>query len=178
MDTKTEELIFKGIRSQKQRMFILLYCNPESPSYDNGTQSYLKAYDSDNTNVGAVESHGLLNKPHIIKSIERYRAYIHENNGFELDWLDDNLRNLYYKVKNDGLSREELSVLKTIGDRIGAFKDQAENKEGVFIPLTAEQEKLASQVIKAIMDEEKEKDRANRGDIGKDIQQIDLHDSN
>ncbi len=175
MDIKTEELIFKGVRSQKQRMFILLYCNPESPSYDNGCQSYLKAYNGDNDNVAAVEAHTLLNKPHVIKAIERYRAYIAEKNVFDLAWLDTNLRNLYNKVKDES-TKEQLSVLKTIGDRIGAFKDQSEDKAGMFIPLTAEQEKLANQVIKSIMDEEKRKAiRSLKDDIGKEMGQVDLN---
>ena len=174
MDIETSKLIFKGIRSKKQEAFIVLYCNPESPSYDNGTQSYMKAYDTDNTNVAAVEAHTLLTKPHVIKAVERYRAYIAEKNVFDLAWLDANLRNLYYKVKDS--TKEELAVLKTIGDRIGAFKDQSEDKAGMFIPLTAEQEKYANQYIRAIMDKEKE-DQIKRisEDIGKDMPQIDLN---
>jgi hypothetical protein len=136
----------------------------------------MKAYDTDNTNVAAVEAHTILNKPHVIKAIARYRAYIAEIDEFKLDWLDANLRNLYYKVKNDGLSKEELSVLKTIGDRIGAFKDQSEDKAGIFIPLTAKQEKLANQVIQKLMDEEKrEALRKISDDIGKDMPQVELN---
>jgi len=135
LEPETSKAIFKGIRSQKQQMFILLYCNPESQTYDNGTQSYCKAYNTDNDNVGNVEAHTLLAKPHVIAAIGRYRAYLAEKNVFDLAWLDANLRNLYYKVK--GATKEELAVLKTIGDRIGAFKDQNEDKAGMFIPLIA-----------------------------------------
>lgn len=170
MDIETEKLIFKGIRSKKQQTFILLYCNPESDTYDNGTQSYSKAYNSDNLNVCSVEAHTLLAKPHVIAAIDRYRAYISEKNAFDLAWLDTNLRNLYYKVQ--GETKEELAVLKTIGDRIGAFKDQNEDKSGMLIPLTAAQEQVANKVIKAIMDEKK-KDQIS--DIGKEIKQLDLH---
>lgn len=176
MDTKTSDLIFKGVRSQKMTMFIMFYCNPESPTFDNGTQSYLKAYNGSNENVAAVEAHTLLNKPHVIKAIERYRAYIHEVNGFNLDWLDSQLKRLFNKVVGYDDDKTTLAILKTIGNRIGAFEDQTADKAGVFIPLTADQEKLANQVIKAIMDKEK-KDQIKRisEDIGKDMKQIDLN---
>ncbi len=155
MDIETSQAIFKGIRSKKQEAFIVLYCNPESPSFDNGCQSYIKAYNQDNTNVAAVEAHTLLNKPHVIKAIERYRAYIHEVQGFQLDWLDAQLKRLFNKVTKLDDDKQTLAILKTIGDRIGAFKDQAEDKAGIFMPLTAEQEIIANQVIKEIMNKKR-----------------------
>ena len=175
MDTQTSDMIFKGVRSKKQIMFVMLYCNPESPSYDNGTQSYMKAYNTDNTNVSAVESHTILNKPHVIKAIQRYRDYLHEIVGFELDWLDTHLRNLHNRVQGTN-DKTELAVLKTIGERIGAFKDQTESKDGMFIPLTADEEQLANSVIKSIMDKKKrEQIKKISEDIGKDMPQVDLN---
>ena len=157
IDDKTDKLIFKGIRSAKQRLFIELYCNPESESYDNGCQSYLKAYNSDNSNVGAVEAHRLLGKENVQNAISSYKAYIADQNGFELNWLDNNLRNLYYKVKGFDMPQMELKVLKTIGDRIGAFTDTKEDSKGIVVEMTPEKEKLVNKVFEEIMAEEKRK---------------------
>ena len=44
----------------------------------------MKAYNTDNDNVAAVEAHTLLLKPHVIASIERYRGYLAEKNVFDL----------------------------------------------------------------------------------------------
>lgn len=147
MDKQITEKVFKGIRSQKQIMFILFYCNPESISYDNGSESYFRAYNSKNHNVSAVEAHKLLGQDKIQKSMDLYRAYIHEMNGFQLDWLDNHLRNLYYKVQNDDDSPMELRILKTIGDRIGAFQDQHTDNVGKMVEMTPDQEKLANKVF-------------------------------
>jgi hypothetical protein len=152
IDDKTDKLIFEGVRSQKQKLCIMLYLNPESETYDNATKSYMLAYDTKNTNVAAVQAHRMFNKEHIIKAMDRYKSYIHEKNGFELDWLDSNLRNLYYKVKNEGIDLKlELQTLKIIGDRIGAFKDAAPNNVGKFVELTPEQEQVAGRVMDEIM---------------------------
>ncbi len=154
IDDKTDKLIFKGIRSQKQRLFIELYCNPESESYDNGSQSYLKAYNSKNTNVSAVEAHRLLQSENIQNSMTLYKAYIADQNMFELGWLDNNLRNLYYRVKNDitGDDKTELAILKTIGNRIGAFVDVKQDNVGKTVELSPEQEQNMNRVMQELMD--------------------------
>lgn len=151
IDDKTDKLIFKGVRSAKQKLFIQLYCNPESQTFDNGTQSYMRAYDGSNPNVAAVESHCLLTKDHIKTAVEKYKAYLHELVGFELDWLDSNLRNLFYRIKGKQ-EQLELRILKTIGDRIGAFDDQHESSQGITVPLTKDDEKLCGIVMQAIAD--------------------------
>jgi hypothetical protein len=158
IDDKTDKLIFKGVRSEKQKLFIQLYCHPESDTFDNGTQSYKKAYDGSNDNVAAVESHRLLTKDNVKDSIERYKAYLHELIGFELDWLDANLRNLFYRVRGSVINGQlELRVLRTIGDRIGAFEDQHESSQGITVPLTKDDEKLCNIVMNAIADKNRSK---------------------
>jgi hypothetical protein len=160
IDEKTAKAIFKGIRSEKQKLFIQLYCHPESPTFDNGTQSYKKAYNGDNDNVAAVESHRLLARESFREAIESYKSYLHETVGFELDWLDINLRNLYYRSKSTNQEQLELRVLKTIGERIGAFTDVHESSQGITVPLSKEDEKLCNIVMNAIADK-------NRGKIKK-----------
>ena len=153
IDNKTDKLIFKGIRSAKQRLFVELYCNPESETYDNGRQSYMKAYNGKNGNVASVESHRLLSKENIQNACSAYKAYIHDINGFELSWLDNNLRNLYYKVKNcvNPDNAMELRVLKTIGDRIGAFVDVKVDNKGKTVEMTEQEEKLAGRIMQELM---------------------------
>jgi phage terminase small subunit len=151
IDEETAKLIFKGIRSEKQRLFIQYYCNPESPTFDNGTQSYIKAYDSKKENVAAVEAHRLLSRETFKVAIDSYRAYLHEYIGFELDWLDINLRNLYYRSKTAANERTELAVLKAIGDRIGAFQDQHEDAKGITVPLTPDEERICNKVMEQII---------------------------
>jgi hypothetical protein len=135
-------------------LFIQYYCNPESEYFDNGTKAYQKAYDGDNDNVAAVQAHRLLASKKIKVAIVSYKAYLHEAIGFELDWLDINLRNLYYRAKNDVLhgGQLELRVLKAIGDRIGAFTDTHESSQGINVPMSKEDEKLCNQVMNAIAD--------------------------
>jgi hypothetical protein len=90
----------------------------------------------------------MLDKKNIKNSVIAYRAYIYEQNGFELSWLDANLRNLYYKVKNSGnMEQTELRILKTIGDRIGAFTDTTEVQVGKTVPMTPEQERACNKVF-------------------------------
>lgn len=151
-DDRLDKVIFKDIKSNKQKMFIQFYCNPESHTYDNGTQSYKRSYSSNDDNTCAVEAHRLLNKPKIQEAISAYRAYIHEMNAFELDWLDNNLRNLYYKAQEDKDINAQHRILKTIGDRIGAFNDMKPNT-GKSVPMTPEEEWIASQVMREIMAE-------------------------
>ncbi len=151
IDEQTDKLIFKGIRSEKQKLFIQYYCNPDSDTFDNGTQSYLKAYDGNNENVAAVEAHKLLTKVIIKTSIDNYKVYLHDIVGFQLDWLDINLRNLYYRTKEEKNRRNELAVLKTIGDRIGAFVDTKEDSKGITVPMGPEDEKLCGQIMEQIM---------------------------
>jgi hypothetical protein len=157
IDEETAKTIFKGIRSEKQRLFIQYYCNPESHTFDNATQSYKKAYNGDNDNVAAVESHRFLARKSFKTAIESYKSYLHETIGFELDWLDINLRNLYYRVKDNQNTSEEIRVLKTIGDRIGAFTDVHESSQGHNVPMTQEDEKLCNVVMQAIADKNRAK---------------------
>jgi len=152
IEDRLEKVIFKDISSNKQKMFIQFYCNPESDTYDNGTQSYKKSYTSNNDNVCAVEAHRLLGNPKIQEAISSYRAYIHEQNAFELDWLDNNLRNVYYKAQEDNDINAQHRILKTIGDRIGAFNDMKPNT-GKQVPMTPEEEKIAALVMQEIMAE-------------------------
>ena len=162
IDDKTEKLIFKGIRSAKMILFIQFYCNPESPTFDNGTQSYIKVYDTDNLNTGAVESHRMLNRQDIRECIERYKLHLYDNVGFELDWLDINLRDLHRRIKESNLlgsgNREELAVLKVIGDRIGAYTDTKEDSKGITVPLTPDEERITNMVMNEIMAEKKRKE--------------------
>jgi len=154
MEAKDEKIIFEGVRSLKQRQFIISYCNPESPTFDNGAGSYKEAYGTKNSNVAAVEAHNLLEKEHIQEAMDRYRAFIHEQQGFALDWLDANLKNLFYRTKQQNDVQAELRTLKAIGDRIGAFKEQKPDSAGKNIPLTAEQEKMIPQIIAELQAEE------------------------
>jgi len=147
-----DKVIFKDIKSNKQKMFIQYYCNPESSTYDNGTQSYKRSYTSNDDNVCAVEAHRLLSNPKIQDAISCYRAYIHEQNAFELDWLDNNLRNLYYRAIESEDINAQHRILRTIGDRIGAFSD-VKPAEGKMIPMTEEQMKIATRVMQDIMAE-------------------------
>jgi hypothetical protein len=163
IDEQTTKLIFKGVRSQKQVLFIINYCNPESDTFDNGKQSYKKAYNSDNDNVSAVEAHGLLVKKTVIAAIGRYKAYLHDVIGFELDWLDSSLRSLFYRVKGKQ-SQLELRVLKTIGERIGAFTDVHETSQGITVKMTKSEEKLCNVLMTAIADEKRKKsNKVNKG---------------
>jgi len=148
------KLIFAGIRNMKMKQFIMAYTNPESSTYDNGSGSYRAVYKTDNINVASVEAHTMLAKPHVQEAMGRYRAYIHETHGFELDWLDNNLRNLYYKVKQNNCTREELSVLKSIGDRIGAFSDTKQNSKGLTVDMTPEQEKMCGRIAQELLAED------------------------
>jgi hypothetical protein len=135
-------------------LFIIYYCNPESETFDNGLQSYKKAYSSKNDNVCAVEAHSLLSQDKIQEAIDRYRVYIHEKNGFELDWLDNHLKNLFYRVlgKDDKI---ELATLKTIGNRLGAFKDAIADTSGKVVEMSPETEKLANKLFADLIAEQK-----------------------
>lgn len=151
IDEETDKVIFKGMRSQRQKRFVMYYCNPESESYDNGCQSYMRAYGSKNTNVSAVESHGLLHKKLIKEAIERYKLYLHDMVGFELDWLDIQLRSLHARAKISEQGQLELRTLKAIGDRIGAFVDTKEGTKGITVEMTKEEEKLCNLVMEQLI---------------------------
>jgi phage terminase small subunit len=53
-----------------QKQFIINYCNPDSPTFGNGTQSYLKAYPNASYATAMREAYRNLRKPHILKEIE------------------------------------------------------------------------------------------------------------
>jgi hypothetical protein len=157
IDEETDKAIFKGLRSMRQKRFIMYYCHPESESYDNGCQSYMRAYGSKNTNVSAVESHGLLHKKLIKEAIERYKLYLHDCIAFDLDWLDIELRSLHTRAKVSGQGQLELRTLKAIGDRIGAYTDTKEGTKGITVQMTQEEEKLCNKLMEQLITAKKEK---------------------
>lgn len=159
LDKELEKIIFETVRSQKQKAFIIQYCNPESETYDNGTQSYLKCYNTIDNNVAAVEAHRLLSHEYIQEAISRYRAYLYEQNEFDLNWLDTNLRGIYYKAVKAGDDKLAHAILKTIGNRLAAFKVDQPDNTGYFIPLTPDEEKIAGRVINEIMNVVKKEEK-------------------
>jgi hypothetical protein len=155
IDEATDKLVFGGVKSQKQKMFIVSYCHPATDTYDNATQSYAGTYKSKNLNVAAVEAHRTLNLPYIQEAIRKYRDYLSEQIGFRLDWLDSHLRELWSKTNEAGAMKTELSVLKAIGDRIGAFKDNTQASQGINVEMSPEKEKMCNRIMAELMAEEK-----------------------
>lgn len=155
IDEATDKLVFGGLKSEKQKMWIVAFCLPESPTYDNATQSYMAVYQSKNANVAAVESHRMRNLPYVQEAMRKYRDYIHEMIGFRLDWLDTRLKELWKLTHTAGAMKTELSTLKIIGERIGAFKDQNQGSKGITIEMSPEKEKMCNRILDELMAEEK-----------------------
>ena len=155
IDEATDKLVFGGVKSEKQKMFIVSFCHPESETYDNATQSYSVVYKTKNLNAAAVEAHRTLNIPYIQEAMRKYRDYIYEQVGFRLDWLDVHLRELWEATHIAGAMKTELSVLKAIGDRMGAFKDTVQGSKGITVEMSPEKEKHCNRIMNELMAEEK-----------------------
>ena len=155
IDEQTDKLVFSGCKSEKQKMFIVAFCHPAVDTYDNATQAYAITYKSKNLNVAAVEAHRTLNLPYVQEAIRKYRDFLSEQIGFRLDWLDVHLRELWDATHRAGAMKTELSVLKAIGDRIGAFKDTVQGSQGINVEMSPEKEKLCNRIMAELMAEEK-----------------------
>ena len=58
----------------KQKAFVEAYINPESPTYSNGTQSALQAYNTVDSNSAGVMAHETLRSNNVLTYIEQLNA--------------------------------------------------------------------------------------------------------
>ena len=103
----------------KQELFCNNITNPNNKdTFSNGTKSYMKAYNTNNYLVSAVESNRNLKKPNIIKTII---DKLHEQ-GLTDEYLNDKLKDLTVAYKEVLSSRNKIIELRDNPVRLEALR--------------------------------------------------------
>jgi phage terminase small subunit len=108
--------------NSRQLEFIKNYADPRSETFANGMQSAIKAGYKEHT--ARIHACRLLTQDNIKKEIERFRAEIDRKNEVTLEWLDQQLLDLYGNCRKTADLTNAKGVLQLIGQRMAAFADK------------------------------------------------------
>lgn len=139
----------------KQSSFVQYYADPASETYNNATQSAIKANYSKKTAKQIGQNN--LTKIDIKNAIAEFKAKIAEKIEITREWVIEKLKEV---ITNPDRNTDKVAALRELSDIMGFHRELAENPENVANQqaLTKAQTEQIREIARQITQERAEKD--------------------